>query len=267
VTYSHTLEDILRIAKSIKEKSGFDLKLVSNEYRGYYLRSNRRISLSALSDRIEDDVIQISERGECVLFSTSMLVSLSNRLKESEKKLILLSEGLLRSIIEDVQKSIEVLFDINYELSVLDMVLAFAGFVRKYPVVQFTRPVLVEEEIVEVEGLKTVWTKESKFRISEGANLRVGLGNKVLIFQKTPNSFDQLNLLYSMGYLTILAQIGCFVPASKLVTGLFTTLMSKIHLSESIESNLSHFQLELHHFKAILDNSQHQNSKCLILLD
>jgi len=30
ITYSHTLEDILRISKIIKEKSGFDLKLVYN---------------------------------------------------------------------------------------------------------------------------------------------------------------------------------------------------------------------------------------------
>ncbi|CAM6031489.1 unnamed protein product [Sphagnum compactum] len=134
ITYSHTLEDILRISKTIKEKSGFDLKLVYNEYRGYYLRSAKHISLSVLSDRIEDDVIQISEKSEAVLFSTR--------------------------------------------------------FVRKYRVVKFTRPVIAKnEETMLIEGLKTIWTKESKFRISDEINLNVRENKKIVIFQKTPNSF------------------------------------------------------------------------------
>jgi len=126
----------------------------------------------------------------------------------------------------------------------LDMILAFAGFVKKYQIVKFTRPIIANnEDTIIIEGLKTIWTKESKFKISNEINLNVKHENKVVIFQKTPNSFDQLNLLYSIGYLTILTQIGCYVPATNLVTSIFNILMSKIHLSESIESNLSHFQL------------------------
>jgi hypothetical protein len=75
-------------------------------------------------------------------------------------------------------------------MSVLDMLLAFAGFVKKYRVVKFTRPVIAKnEESMLVEGLKTIWTKESKFRISDEINFKVKETKKIVIFQKAPNSF------------------------------------------------------------------------------
>lgn len=82
------------------------------------------------------------------------------------------------------------LFDINYEMSVLDMLLAFVGFVKKYRVVKFTRPIISKnDEKILVEGLKTIWTKENKFKISDETNLKIKDSKKIVIFQKTPNSF------------------------------------------------------------------------------
>lgn len=60
ITYSHTMEDILRTFKIIKEKSGADMKLLYNEFRGYYIKCNKKVSLNDLSQRIEDDIIQIN---------------------------------------------------------------------------------------------------------------------------------------------------------------------------------------------------------------
>jgi hypothetical protein len=65
----------------------------------------------------------------------------------------------MRGLIFEVQKNIDVLFEINYEMSVLDMLLAFVGFVRKYPAIGFCRPAIERGSgVFRVEGLKTVWT-------------------------------------------------------------------------------------------------------------
>lgn len=61
--------------------------------------------------------------------------------------------------------------------------------------------------------------------------MKIDKEKAVYIFEKTSNSFEQLNILYSIGYLTILTQIGCFVPASNFVTDIYCTLMSKINLT------------------------------------
>lgn len=52
ITYTHTLEDIIRIFKIIKEKSNCDMKLLYNEFRGYYIKCNKKINLSELSEKI-----------------------------------------------------------------------------------------------------------------------------------------------------------------------------------------------------------------------
>jgi hypothetical protein len=46
------MEDILRVFKTIKEKSGFELKLLYNEFRGYYIKCPKAINLSELSEKI-----------------------------------------------------------------------------------------------------------------------------------------------------------------------------------------------------------------------
>ena len=147
------------------------------------------------------------------------------------------------------------------------MVMSFVQFVKHYQGVTFCRPEIeAADGALIVEGLKTVWTNEYKFKISNPIDLAIDQGKKVVVIEKKANSYEQLNLLYSIGYLTMLTQIGCYVPASRFSTNLFSTLLSKINLNENIQSNLSHFQLELYHFKNIIDNVG-SNSNCLILLD
>lgn len=81
VTYSHTVEDILKIYAEIKQKSKEDLKLLHNEVRGYYFSGKNTLNLTKLSETIEDDILQISSRGNVTTFSTSILASMNNRLK------------------------------------------------------------------------------------------------------------------------------------------------------------------------------------------
>ena len=81
ITYTHTTEDILRIFKGIKEKSGCELKLMFSDIRGYYLKGPKNLNLSALSEKIQDDILQITEKKDSVLFNTNIILSLNNRLK------------------------------------------------------------------------------------------------------------------------------------------------------------------------------------------
>ena len=84
-TYSHTLEDILHIFKGIQDQARCDqLKLLTNDQRGYYLRTNKHTNLQRLAQLFDDELIQIGSRGDYVTFSTSLLASLNNRLKQCE---------------------------------------------------------------------------------------------------------------------------------------------------------------------------------------
>jgi DNA mismatch repair ATPase MutS len=75
------------------------LKLLYNDARGYYISAKREIDLESLSEKLKEDIIHISKRGRAITFSTQILASLNNRLKESEKILIFQSESALRKVI------------------------------------------------------------------------------------------------------------------------------------------------------------------------
>lgn len=55
----------------------------------------------------------------------------------------------------------------------------------------------------------------------------------IVMFEKEANSVKQLNILYSIGYLVILSQIGCFVPAKYFATDIYDTLISKMAVVET----------------------------------
>lgn len=115
-------------------------------------------------------------------------------------------------------------------------------------------------------------------RLSSDITLSLQKGVSALAIHKELNSFDQLNILYSIGFLTILAQIGCLVPAELYCTYIYDTLISKMEVEGNLENKMSHFQTELYSLKNILDNAieydekgetreRSQKGKCLILID
>jgi hypothetical protein len=54
-----------------------------NDARGYYISAKRDIDLVSLSQKLKENIVHISKRGRMITFSTSILASLNNRLKES----------------------------------------------------------------------------------------------------------------------------------------------------------------------------------------
>lgn len=165
------MEDILKMFAEIKQKANEpSLRLLHNDFKGYYLSAKSAVDLNRISQALEDDILNISARGPSVTFTTSMLASMNNRLKENENKLLSQSEGLLLAIIEQIQSNSEILFEVNYCMSMVDMVMSFSSFVKHYRLnfrVSFCRPVLARSnENVVIENLRTVWTMEKFSRLS-----------------------------------------------------------------------------------------------------
>ena len=83
MTYTQTIENIMEMFSKIKQKSKVPIKLQYTEHRGYYLSAKAEIDLVLLSEAIEDDIVYICHRDRLVTFSTSIIASMNNRLKEN----------------------------------------------------------------------------------------------------------------------------------------------------------------------------------------
>ena len=83
INYSHTLELIQTLARHLIDNSGrAEMRLMNNENRGYYFRVKKDSDLKKLVSSIQDDIIEITERGSYIIFSTSELSALNHDLRE-----------------------------------------------------------------------------------------------------------------------------------------------------------------------------------------
>lgn len=72
--------------------------------------------------------------------------------------------------------------------------------------------------------------------------------------------------MISTGYVVILSQIGCPVPAESYTACLFNMLLSKLKNNISIENGLSHFQYEVVVLNGLLEANE-PSMRALILID
>ncbi len=70
--------------------------------------------------------------------------------------------------------------------------------------------------------------------------------------------------LKQLAHITILAQIGCFVPASYALIPLRNKILSRIGNNDDIEHNLSTFAVEMQEVSYIIDQC---TSRSLVLID
>ena len=115
--------------------------------------------------------------------------------------------------------------------------------------------------------MRSVWSAEKFHRLSQDISIVFPNQSRLLNIKKQLNSSTQLNLMSSFGYMVILAQMGCLVPAKKFKSKLFGMMTSKINVQLNFQSKLSRFQTQLYALKSLLDNSEFDQGKCLILID
>ena len=63
---------------------------------------------------------------------------------------MLQSEDMLFYIITEIQKNLEILFEISYWISLVDMMVSFVSFVKSYPTIEFCRTKFIHEEKLKI---------------------------------------------------------------------------------------------------------------------
>jgi hypothetical protein len=75
--------------------------------------------------------------------------------------------------------------------------------------------------------MKAVWVMEKYHKISKEVSISFNPSKKGIVYKKELNCYEQLGTLFSIGYLVILSQVGCLVPAHNFTLKPFDILVSK----------------------------------------
>lgn len=267
---NNELDDLRRIAYSGKdylmqiqqresEITGIpSLKIAYNNVFGYYLEVRNTYKDKVPQEWIRKQTLVNAER-----YITQELKEYEEKILGAEEKILSLETQIFNELILAVGEYIPAIqIDAN-QLARLDCLLSFAEVAQER---NYIRPIVDESEIIDIhQGRHPVIETQMPIGESYVAN-DVYLDNEKqqIIIITGPNMAGKSALLRQTALITILAQIGCFVPAESARIGLVDKVFTRVGASDNISMGESTFMVEMSEASNILNNV---SSRSLVLFD
>ena len=241
-----------------KERTGIkNLKIGFNKVFGYFIEVSKS-NLNLITPEMGYIRKQTIANGE--RFITPLLKEKEDLILTSEEKIIELEYNLFIEIRDKVKEYIPNLQEISKVISEIDVIQSFAFISEKY---NYVRPKLNNKhEIKVIDSRHPVVEKVIKDSYVENDIIMDKNTNILLI--TGPNMAGKSTYMRQLGIITIMAQIGCFVPAKEANLPIFDKIFTRIGASDDLVSGESTFMVEMIEASNAIKNAT-ENS--LILFD
>jgi DNA mismatch repair protein MutS len=250
---------LLQIQQREVERTGISsLKVSYNNVFGYYLEVTNVHKDKVPVDWIRKQTLTTAER-----YITPELKVYEEKILGAEDKIAVLEQSLYEALVRDL---IDYIIPIQLNASLiakLDCLLSFAKLARDN---QYIRPVLNNEFAINiVDGRHPVIEKQLPLGTDYVSN-SVYLDNETqqVMMITGPNMSGKSALLRQVALITLMAQIGCYVPAKSAEIGIVDKIFTRVGASDNISSGESTFMVEMNETASILNNL---SERSLILLD
>ena len=149
------------------------------------------------------------------------------------------------------------------QIARLDCLLSFATAAREN---NYIRPVISDDEVLEIhQGRHPVIEKQLPIGEKYVANdVMLDSSTQQIIIITGPNMAGKSALLRQTALITLMAQIGCFVPAESAHIGLVDKIFTRVGASDNISVGESTFMVEMNEAADILNNL---SPRSLVLFD
>lgn len=247
------LENEERIATGIKS-----LKISYNKVFGYFIE----VTKSNLSSVPEGRYIRKQTLSNAERYITPELKEMEDKILGAEEKLIALEYSIFTEIRERLEENIDRMKNTAKLISEIDCIWALAMVAREH---NYVKPVINTEGIIEIqEGrhpVVEVITKANSF-ISNDTTL--DLEDNRLMLITGPNMAGKSTYMRQVALITLLAQMGSFVPAKEANVSICDKIFTRIGASDDLAGGKSTFMVEMWEVSNILNNA---TNKSLVLLD
>ena len=249
---------IIKLEAEEKEKTGIkNLKVGYNKVFGYYIEVSKSY-IPQVPDRfVRKQTLTNGER-----YITEELKNLENQILGAEDKVVNLEYNEFVKIREEIAKNIKRLQKTANIVSTLDVLTTFAQVSED---MNYCKPIVNDDGIIDI--------KEGRHPVIEKM---VGPGNFVpndtyldkdgnrLAIITGPNMAGKSTYMRQVALITLMAQIGCFVPATQAKIGVVDKIFTRIGASDDLSMGQSTFMVEMMEVATILKEAT-QNS--LVILD
>jgi DNA mismatch repair protein MutS len=267
--YSNELDELRNIRSSGKEYLNQilereseitkipSLKISFNNVFGYYIEVR-----NTHKDKVPEDWIRKQTLVNAERYITQELKEYEEKIINADEKIKDLELKLFLKLIDNLQDSLTTLKLISERVSVIDILNSFSKRAIKY---KYICPEIIDKKKIEIT--------QGRHPVIE-ANLPHGeryVPNDILLDKDQqiimitgPNMSGKSAILRQTALITILAQIGSFVPAKKMRFSIVDRIFTRVGASDNISMGESTFMVEMNETASILNNLTDHS---LILLD
>ncbi|KAJ4411101.1 MutS protein msh4 [Didymella pomorum] len=244
-TYKEATEDAYQHCTELGHEYDIQLDLKYDNARQFYIK----IPSTELDGRglpvVFTNVIRRKNNIEC---QTLELMKRNQKINISNQEVVLMSDQAVGSLIEAVRGHMAVMFKICEAVGLLDMIAAFSQLVTTN---DYTRPHLTD----------TLAIQAARHPIKEKIISNKFVPNDVYATQQTRfqiitgcNMSGKSTYIRTVALMSIMAQIGSFVPASYASFPILHQLFARLGTDDNIETNVSTFAAEMREIAFILRN-------------
>lgn len=241
-----------------KEKTGIPkLKIGYNRIFGYFIEVS-----NSFKDKVPLEYIRKQTLSNCERYITNELKEIEGRVLGAKDRVIQLEYELFCKIRETVAKNLVRIQKTAKAIAILDVLLSFAtiSYENRYikPIVNNSDKIILKDSRHPV--VETLM-KDSLFV----PNDVVLDNNENMIYVITgPNMAGKSTYMRQVAIIVLMAQIGCFVPASYAEIGVIDSIFTRVGASDDLASGQSTFMVEMMEVAQIMNCA---NDKSLIILD
>lgn len=234
------------------------LKIGYNNVFGYYIEVRNTHKDKVPAEWIRKQTLANAER-----YITQELKEYEEKILGAEDKILVLETQLYAELVQSLSEFIPAIQINANQIARLDCLLSFATVAREN---NYIRPVIADDDVLEIcQGRHPVIEKQLPIGEKYIANdVMLDSQTQQIIIITGPNMAGKSALLRQTALITLLAQIGSFVPAESAHIGLVDKIFTRVGASDNISVGESTFMVEMNEAADILNNL---SPRSLVLFD
>ena len=250
---------LLQVQQRESELTGIpSLKIGYNNVFGYYIEVR-----NVHKDKVPQEWIRKQTLVNAERYITQELKEYEEKILGAEDKILVLETQLYTELVQSLSEFIPAIQINANQIARLDCLLSFATAAREN---NYIRPVISDDEVLEIhQGRHPVIEKQLPIGEKYIANdVMLDSSTQQIIIITGPNMAGKSALLRQTALITLMAQIGSFVPAESAHIGLVDKIFTRVGASDNISVGESTFMVEMNEAADILNNL---SSHSLVLFD
>lgn len=241
-----------------RDRTGIkNLKIGYNRVFGYYIEVTK-----SYYDLVPDTYIRKQTLANCERFITDELKKYENEILGANEKVLSLEANIFAEVRDFIVEKITRVQETASAVAQLDVLCSFAYVSLKN---EYTKPDIAIDGVIDiVDGRHPVVELMLKDEIYVPNDTYLDMNSNRMQIITGPNMSGKSTYMRQVALITLMAQIGCFVPAKRAKITIVDKIFTRVGASDDLTAGQSTFMVEMSEVADILKNATKQS---LVILD